>query len=65
MQAQVLILVSKVSNIITSAKVACNIHTWLTVYLILEGSEQMMEYQLVQAALIKVHCLVQHHREEK
>ena len=42
-QAQVLMLVSKVSNLITSAKAACNSHTWFTVYFILEGSEQKVE----------------------
>ena len=42
-QAQVLMLVSKVSNLITSAKVACNSRTWFTVYFILEGSEQKVE----------------------
>ena len=31
-QAQVLMLVSKVSNLITSAKAACNSHTWFTVF---------------------------------
>ena len=42
-QAQVLMLVSKVSNLITSAKAACNSRTWFTVYFILEGSEQKVE----------------------
>ena len=36
-------LVSKVSNLITSAKAACNSRTWFTVYFILEGSEQKVE----------------------
>ena len=30
-------------NIINSAKVACNSHTWFTVYFILEGYEQKVE----------------------
>ena len=42
-QAQVLMLVSKVSNLITSAKAACNSRTLFTVYFILEGSEQKVE----------------------